>query len=58
MFKVENKTTGEVEICESLVMAELMVTSLIVEGDEDEVFVNGVRYEIINGYPEIKKISC
>ena len=55
MFTVENKTTGEVEICESLVMAELMVASLIVEGDEDEVFINGVQYEIIDGYPEIKK---
>jgi hypothetical protein len=54
MFKVENKTTGEVEICESMVMAELMVCSLIVEGDEDEVFINGVPYEIIGGYPEIK----
>lgn len=55
MFKVENKTTGEVEICESFVMAELMVCSLIVEGDEDEVFINDVQYEIIGGYPEIKK---
>ena len=55
MFKVENKTTGEVEICESMVMAELMVCSFIVEGDEDEVFINGVQYEIIGGYPEIKK---
>jgi hypothetical protein len=55
MFKVENKTTGEVEMCESFVMAELMVCSLIVEGDEDEVFIDGVQYEIIGGYPEIKK---
>lgn len=51
MFKVENKTTGEVEICESMAIAELMVTSF---DDKDKVFINGVQYKMVNGWP-VKK---
>lgn len=50
MFKVENKTTGEVEVFETLGSAELFTTCFEYG---DEFYINGVQYKIVDGFPEI-----
>ena len=50
MFTVENKTTGEVVNFETLGAAEMFTTCF---ENGDEFYINGVRYEIVEGFPEV-----
>ena len=52
MFKVENKTTGEVVEFETFGAAE-MFTTCFEYGDE--FYIDGVQYEIVEGFPEVKE---
>jgi hypothetical protein len=52
MFTVENKTTGEVVKFETLGAAEMFTTCF---ESGDEFYINDVRYEIVKGFPEVKK---